>query len=74
MSTGEAAFLAGIIRAPNRYSAAEHHLDRAEEARDRVLTQMTEDRYIQWMQVIPGDAKVVHHVLVMAHQKGDRSG
>jgi penicillin-binding protein 1B len=46
LSTGEAAFLAGIIRAPNRYSAAEHHLDRAEEARDRVLTQMTEDRYI----------------------------
>jgi mono/diheme cytochrome c family protein len=30
---------------------------------------MTEDRYIKWMQVIPGDAKVVHHVLVMAHQK-----
>jgi penicillin-binding protein 1B len=46
VSTGEAAFLAGIIRAPNRYAAAEHHLDRAEEARDRVLTQMTEDRYI----------------------------
>ena len=37
LSTGEAAFLAGIIRAPNRYSAAERHLDRAEEARDRVL-------------------------------------
>ncbi len=46
LSAGEAAFLAGIIRAPNRYSNAEHHLDRAVEARDRVLTQMTEDRYI----------------------------
>jgi penicillin-binding protein 1B len=46
LTTGEAAFLAGIIRAPNRYSNAEHHLDRAEEARNRVLTQMTEDRYI----------------------------
>ncbi len=46
LSTGEAAFLAGIIRAPNRYSNAEHHLDRAEEARDRVLTQMDEDGYI----------------------------
>jgi len=46
ISTGEAAFLAGIIRAPNRYSNAEHHLDRAEEARDRVLEQLREDGYI----------------------------
>ena len=46
LSIGEAAFLAGIIRAPNRYSNAEHHLDRAEEARDRVLAQMKEDGYI----------------------------
>jgi penicillin-binding protein 1B len=33
LSAGEAAFLAGIIRAPNRYSSAERHADRAEEAR-----------------------------------------
>ena len=46
VSAGEAAFIAGIIRAPNRYAAAEHHMDRAEEARDRVLTQMFEDHYI----------------------------
>ena len=46
ISAGEAAFLAGMIRAPNRYSAAERHPDRAEEARDRVLTQMAEDSYI----------------------------
>jgi penicillin-binding protein 1B len=46
ISAGEAAFLAGMIRAPNRYSAAERHPDRAEEARDRVLTQMAEDNYI----------------------------
>ena len=46
ITTGESAFLAGIIRAPNRYSAAERHMDRAEEARDRVLTQMVQDRYI----------------------------
>jgi penicillin-binding protein 1B len=45
LSLGEAAFLAGIIRAPNRYSAAERHLDRAVEARDRVLTQVVEDGY-----------------------------
>jgi penicillin-binding protein 1B len=44
---GEAAFLAGIIRAPNRYSAAERHMDRAEEARDRVLGQMVENGYLK---------------------------
>jgi penicillin-binding protein 1B len=47
VSIGEAAFIAGIIRAPNRYSAAETHLDRAVEARDRVLGQMVEDGYIK---------------------------
>jgi penicillin-binding protein 1B len=46
LTPGEAAFLAGIIRAPNRYSAAERHTDRAEEARDRVLAQMVEDGYL----------------------------
>jgi penicillin-binding protein 1B len=45
LNMGEAAFLAGIIRAPNRYSAAERHMDRAVEARDRVLTQLVEDGY-----------------------------
>jgi penicillin-binding protein 1B len=43
----EAAFLAGIIRAPNRYSTAERRPERAAEARDRVLRQMTENRYIK---------------------------
>jgi penicillin-binding protein 1B len=46
LSLGEEAFLAGIIRAPNRYSLAEHHPDRAIEARDRVLGQMVEDGYV----------------------------
>jgi penicillin-binding protein 1B len=46
LTPGEAAFLAGIIRAPNRYSTAERHADRAEEARDRVLAQMVEDGYL----------------------------
>jgi penicillin-binding protein 1B len=46
LTPGEAAFLTGIIRAPNRYSAAERHADRAEEARDRVLAQMVEDGYL----------------------------
>jgi penicillin-binding protein 1B len=46
LTAGEAAFLAGIIRAPNRYSTAERHPDRAEESRDRVLAQMVEDGYL----------------------------
>lgn len=46
LSLGESAFLAGIIRAPNRYSTAERHMDRAEEARNRVLGQMVDDGYI----------------------------
>jgi penicillin-binding protein 1B len=39
----EAAFLAGIIHAPNRYSTAEHHPEKAAEARDRALLSMTEN-------------------------------
>src|SRR5439155_19195221 len=27
---------------------------------------MTDDRYIKWIQVLPGDTKVTHHVLVFA--------
>ena len=46
LNAGEAAFLAGIIRAPNRYSSAERHADRAEESRDRVLAAMVEDGYL----------------------------
>jgi penicillin-binding protein 1B len=46
LTLGESAFLAGIIRAPNRYATAERHMDRAEESRDRVLPQMVEDSYI----------------------------
>ena len=47
LTVGESAFIAGIIRAPNRYSAAERHMDRAMEARDRVLGQMVENGYIK---------------------------
>jgi len=46
LNLGECAFLGGIIRSPNYYSLAEHHLDRANEARDRVLAQMVEDGYV----------------------------
>lgn len=46
ISLGEAAFLAGIIRAPNRYSSAERRPERIAEARDRVLTQMVSNKLI----------------------------
>ncbi|MDE3109456.1 MAG: PBP1A family penicillin-binding protein, partial [Acidobacteriota bacterium] len=46
LDLAQSAFLAGIIRAPNHYSTAEHHSDRADEARNRVLTQMLQDGYI----------------------------
>src|SRR5579883_801649 len=46
ISLNEAAFLAGIIRAPNRYSTADRRPERAAEARDRVLLQMMENGYI----------------------------
>ncbi len=42
----EYAYLAGIIRAPNYYSSADRHPERGGQARDRVLTQMLENKYI----------------------------
>ncbi|HXC32939.1 MAG TPA: PBP1A family penicillin-binding protein [Verrucomicrobiae bacterium] len=42
----EAAFLAGIIHAPNRYSTSERRPERAVEARDRALLAMTENNVI----------------------------
>ncbi len=46
LDLAQCAFLGGIIRSPNRYSAAEHHPARAVEAKNRVLKQMVEDGYI----------------------------
>jgi hypothetical protein len=37
-------------------------------------TGMTEDRYIKWIQVIPGDAQVVHHTLVFTVQDAPSNG
>jgi penicillin-binding protein 1B len=64
LSLGEAAFLTGIIRAPNRYSSSDQHPDRAAEARDRVLNQMATNGFITVqqardtkkipLQVVPG--------------------
>lgn len=46
LNLAEAAFLAGIIRAPNRYSSADRRPERAAEARDRVLDLMVENKMI----------------------------
>jgi penicillin-binding protein 1B len=46
LTLGECAYLAGIIRAPNYYSSADRHPERGGQARDRVLTQMVENKYI----------------------------
>jgi len=46
LTLGECAYLAGIIRAPNYYSSADRHPERGAQARDRVLTQMVDNRYI----------------------------
>ncbi len=46
LTLAEAAFLAGIIRAPNRYSSADRRPERIAEARDRVLDQMVENRMV----------------------------
>jgi len=46
LTAGEAAYLAGIIRAPNYYSSADRRPERGVQARDRVLTQMAENNYL----------------------------
>ena len=46
LSLSECAYLAGIIRAPNFYSSADRRPERGAQARDRVLTQMLENKYI----------------------------
>lgn len=57
ISLGEAAFLAGMIRAPNHYSSSDQHPERAAEARDRVLNQMVTNGYITAQQA--RDAKKI---------------
>jgi hypothetical protein len=37
-------------------------------------TNLTDNRYIKWIQVMPGDATVVHHTLVFAVQDNPSNG
>jgi penicillin-binding protein 1B len=46
LTLAECAYLAGIIRAPNYYSSADRHPERGAQARDRVLAQMLENKYV----------------------------
>jgi len=69
ISLNEAAFLAGIIRAPNRYSTADARPERAAEARDRVLTQMQENGFIKPEQV--KEAKAAPLALVTGGQNNN---
>ncbi len=46
LSLQECAFLAGLIRAPNYYSVSDRHPERAVQARDRVLAQMEENKFV----------------------------
>src|SRR6184192_3052868 len=46
LTLAECAYLAGIIRAPNYYSSADRHPERGVQARDRVLPQMLDNKYI----------------------------
>src|SRR5258708_16031716 len=67
----ECAFLAGLIRAPNYYSVADRHPERAAQARDRVLTQMFENKYITEADV--QDAKGLPLKLVRSSISGNEA-
>jgi penicillin-binding protein 1B len=67
----ECAFLAGLIRAPNYYSVADRHPERAVQARDRVLTQMVENKYVTEADV--QDAKRVPLKLARASVTGNEA-
>ena len=63
LSVGECAYLAGIIRAPNYYSSADRRPERGAQARDRVLTQMLENKYITQEELAEAKSeplKIVH--------------
>ena len=71
LSLQECAFLAGLIRAPNYYSVADRHPERAVQARDRVLAQMLENKFTTEADV--QDAKRVPLKLVRASVTGNEA-
>jgi penicillin-binding protein 1B len=71
LTLGECAYLAGIIRAPNYYSAADRHPERGGQARDRVLGQMLDNKYIN--DVDMQDAKRAPLKIVRASVSGSEA-
>ena len=71
LSLPECAFLAGLIRAPNYYSVADRRPERAVQARDRVLAQMLENKFISEADV--QDAKRVPLKLARASVTGNEA-
>jgi penicillin-binding protein 1B len=67
----ECAFLAGLIRAPNYYSVSDRHPERAVQARDRVLTQMLDNGFINEADV--QDAKRVPLKLMRTEIAGNEA-
>jgi penicillin-binding protein 1B len=67
----ECAFLAGLIRAPNYYSVSDRHPERAVQSRDRVLTQMLENKFINEADV--QDAKRVPLKLMRTEIAGNEA-
>jgi len=63
LNLAQCAFLAGIIHSPNRYSAAERHPQRADEARDRGLNAMVENEVINRAQAATARAEPLHFVI-----------
>jgi penicillin-binding protein 1B len=67
----ECAFLAGLIRAPNYYSVSDRHPERAVQARDRVLTQMLDNGFVNEADV--QDAKRVPLKLMRTEIAGNEA-
>jgi penicillin-binding protein 1B len=67
----ECAFLAGLIRAPNYYSVSDRHPERAVQARDRVLTQMLGNGFVNEADV--QDAKRVPLKLMRTEIAGNEA-
>jgi penicillin-binding protein 1B len=67
----ECAFLAGLIRAPNYYSVSDRHPERAVQARDRVMTQMLDNKFVSEADV--QDAKAIPLKLVRASVAGNEA-
>jgi penicillin-binding protein 1B len=71
LSLPECAFLAGLVRAPNYYSSSDRHPERAVQARDRVLAQMLENKFIKEADV--QDAKRVPIKIVRTAVAGNEA-